>query len=1053
MRYLIAFITCWFTLGLTAQLSNGSIAPDFTATDIVGNEWNMYDLLDEGNTVILNFGATWSGPDWNYTQTGILQDLYSTFGPEGTGDLYVFFLESDDTTTAADLNGTGSATQGDWVSIINFPIIDNAGSVFFDSYSNTYYPTIYTVCPDGTLNPDSGEMEYTLVQSGQVSFEQHVQAAFIDCLNSNTIVLGCTDSVACNYNPDAVEDEGNCDYSCCPGPGCCNSGTYWDDVTQTCLLDITFSSWQPDSNADGNIGIEDLLDLLSVFGETWDSEDVIIGCTYPDALEYNSIATVDDGSCTFICDPVCFTNDNINSAVDLWISNESQATSFFGNISDWNVSCVTSMHFLFYGASSFNGDISSWDVASVTNMDRMFNGASSFNRNLSTWDVSNVTDVNQMFQDASSFNGDLSTWDVSSVTDLYSMFYGATTFNGDLSSWDVSNVTEMSQMFLGASSFNGDVSSWDVSSVTRMRFMFGEASSFNRDISSWDVSNVTEMSEIFTNASALSEDNQCLIHTSFSANENWPYDWSEFCLEPLTDDNIHEAVDLWLSDEASAEVTYGHISEWDVSNVTDMNNLFYNANFFNGDISAWDVSNVTDMNNMFNLANFFNGDISTWDISSVTNMEYMFSEAYTFSGDISSWDVSNVTDMSNMFNLATMFNSDLSSWDVSSVTDMSHMFRYIASFNQDISSWDVSSVTNMRLMFIGASSFNSDLSLWDVSSVTSLYGMFSSAASFNSDISSWDVSNVTDMGAMFQLNPFNGDISSWDVSSVTNMEHMFDSNAHYNGDLSSWDVSSVTNMRRIFYGATSFNSDISSWDVSSVTVMENMFENPAALSEENQCAIHTSFSSNENWPYDWSEFCPFVCGDLVSHEGYDYSSVQIGEQCWFSENCRYLPSVSPSSEGNETDPYYYVSGYQGTDVVDAQATDNYATYGALYNWPAVMTEVICPSGWHIPSEGEFTELTEFLGGEGVAGGKMKEVGYDHWNSPNTGATNSSGWTGLPGGERYTTGFPDMGNNGVWWSASESGSYSWFRALSDVNDDVFIGNDDRVNGFSARCVRD
>ena len=168
-----------------AQLPSGSIAPDFTATDINGEEWNLYDLLDEGNTVILDFSATWCGPCWNYALGGTLEDMYSTFGPEGTGDLYVFYLESDDSTTDADLNGTGTATTGDWVSITNFPIIDNASNIF-DSYSNTYYPTIYTVCPDGTPNATTGEMEYSLVESGQATFEGHVAAAFMDCSNSIT---------------------------------------------------------------------------------------------------------------------------------------------------------------------------------------------------------------------------------------------------------------------------------------------------------------------------------------------------------------------------------------------------------------------------------------------------------------------------------------------------------------------------------------------------------------------------------------------------------------------------------------------------------------------------------------------------------------------------------------------------------------------------------------------------------------------------------------------------------------------------------------------------
>jgi hypothetical protein len=167
-----------------AQLTDGSIAPDFTATDINGEVWNLYDLLDEGNTVILDFSATWCGPCWNYALGGTLEDMYSTFGPEGTGDLYVFYLESDDSTTSADLNGTGTATTGDWVSITNFPIIDNASNIF-DSYSNTYYPTIYTVCPDGTPNAN-GEMEYTLVESGQATFDGHVAAAFMNCSNSIT---------------------------------------------------------------------------------------------------------------------------------------------------------------------------------------------------------------------------------------------------------------------------------------------------------------------------------------------------------------------------------------------------------------------------------------------------------------------------------------------------------------------------------------------------------------------------------------------------------------------------------------------------------------------------------------------------------------------------------------------------------------------------------------------------------------------------------------------------------------------------------------------------
>jgi uncharacterized protein (TIGR02145 family) len=234
----------------------------------------------------------------------------------------------------------------------------------------------------------------------------------------------------------------------------------------------------------------------------------------------------------------------------------------------------------------------------------------------------------------------------------------------------------------------------------------------------------------------------------------------------------------------------------------------------------------------------------------------------------------------------------------------------------------------------------------------------------------------------------------------------------------------------------------------------DLFTNPSSGN-----LTFTSTLSSELGDVDIQDFvfeiiaAPWICGDLVSHDGYDYSTVLIGDQCWFSENCRYLPEVSPSSEGSETEPYYYVYDYQGTDVTAAKSTDNYETYGVLYNWPAVMTEGICPSGWHIPSDEEFTELTDFLGGTGVAGGKMKEAGYDHWNSPNTGATNSSGFTGLPGGDRYSGGFDYNGSHGYWWSASESGSLSWVRRLYSIIGNVTRYDDFRDNGFSARCVRD
>ena len=268
----------------------------------------------------------------------------------------------------------------------------------------------------------------------------------------------------------------------------------------------------------------------------------------------------------------------------------------------------------------------------------------------------------------------------------------------------------------------------------------------------------------------------------------------------------------------------------DMSSVTNMQAMFFDARSFNQDIGSWDVSKVTNMQAMFFDARSFNQDIGSWDVSMVTNMNGMFAAAISFNQDIGGWDVSQVTDMSAMFLFATSFNQDIGSWDVSMVTDMSAMFSF-ATFNQDIGSWDVSQVTDMSAMFSFATSFNQDIGSWDVSMVTDMSGMFS-FATFNQDIGSWDVSMVTDMSGMFSFATFNQDIGSWDVSQVTDMGNMFLSADAFNRDIGSWDVSQVTDMSAMFSFATSFNQDIGSWDVSQVTNMERMFDGAEAFNQD-----------------------------------------------------------------------------------------------------------------------------------------------------------------------------------------------------------------------------
>ena len=227
---------------------------------------------------------------------------------------------------------------------------------------------------------------------------------------------------------------------------------------------------------------------------------------------------------------------------------------------------------------------------------------------------------------------------------------------------------------------------------------------------------------------------------------------------------------VWDDDNALAIATYGQINTWCTGNVTDMSYLFSGMNF-NDDISNWDVSNVTNMNNMFVNASSFNQDLDSWDVSSVTNMGDMFFQATSFNGDIGSWDVSSVTEMYAMFG-ATSFNQDIGSWNVSNVTSMQSMFANTASFNQDLSAWDVSSVTNMAQMFRIASAFNNGgaagIGAWDVDSVTNMGYMFNSAVAFNQNIGAWGVGSVTDMGYMFNnATLFNQNLTGWCVTNIS----------------------------------------------------------------------------------------------------------------------------------------------------------------------------------------------------------------------------------------------------------------------------------------------
>lgn len=189
-----------------------------------------------------------------------------------------------------------------------------------------------------------------------------------------------------------------------------------------------------------------------------------------------------------------------------------------------------------------------------------------------------------------------------------------------------------------------------------------------------------------------------------------------------------------------------------------------------------------------------------------------------------------------------------------------------------------------------------------------------------------------------------------------------------------------------------------------------------------------------------------------ARDGNVYQTVTIGNQIWMAENLKYLPSVVGPATISKTDPYHYVYNYDGTSVTDAKATANYNTYGVLYNWPAALLS--CPPGWHLPSDAEWTVLTDYLGGKATAGGKLKEAGIEHWNEPNEGATNETGFTALPGGDRTSlASFTDNGMFGYWWSSTEHNTeHANYRGMRSIGANVFENYFFKSNGDSVRCLK-
>ena len=533
----------------------------------------------------------------------------------------------------------------------------------------------------------------------------------------------------------------------------------------------------------------------------------------------------------------------LETAIEIWMNNRTNAISTYGDINSWDVSLVEDMSFLLDGLTTFNSDIHSWEVEKVTNFEGMFRGCIIFNSDITEWVINTTGGANvnmkDMFNGASAFDQNLSGWDVSEVGNFSGMFKGTfqnTTVNED---WT-----------------DGNTSTWN-GVLTNLR-AGGSGAAF--------------VAEFYANGDDYDENVYQMTSGRLPVHAHDPNGYqmgsSSGGTAAAARTELLAAITAYMNDYDNAVVQYGHIATWDVSLVEDFSYLFLDLVEFNENISSWDVSNGTTFKGIFKNCKAFNHTVEDWDVSNGTD----FSEAFmgcTVFNQVFNWDTTNATTMNSMFYDAVYFNqninfnttnltdvaymlNDASSFDggfginfaCSSVTSMSHMLNHATNFNSDLINLDTANVTDMSYMLSNCSSFNHpSINSLDTSSVTNLDYTFYNTESFNQSISSLDVTSVTSMQYTFsKATAFDQDLSSLDTSSVVSLQGTFSDATQFNSPVFS-NTSSVTDMSYTFKGATLFNQTLN-WDTSNVTTLQGTFESASAFNNNSIVNWRTTSLTN-----------------------------------------------------------------------------------------------------------------------------------------------------------------------------------------------------------------
>ena len=590
--------------------------------------------------------------------------------------------------------------------------------------------------------------------------------------------------------------------------------------------------------------------------------------------------------------------------------------SFNQAIDNWDVGRVTSFNQMFYLASIFNnGDaageigtgMQNWNIgANLTtetiNMNRMFRQAAQFNQDLSNWDVTKVTTFREMFFQATAFTGDgkvefdagneqvtsgLSNWKISGTNTnavvMNSMFTICPNFNEPLATWETDPGSTMAyvaltnNMFNGAVAFNQPLGDWDVGRVTNFSAMFANMNAFDDQapsINTWNIGENTgttaiPMNSMFQNSNAFNSPLASWERApgtlgvgdpgstlAFVSTTNSMFEAADIFNQPLGNWNLGRVTDFgemfWRSSGVTAfnngdavGVIGTGMQSWNIgANLTgtqsiSMFRMFRQSQVFNQNLSGWDVRRVNNFQETFWTTTVFTGlGLRDWQISGSNTfpitMQNMFGNAQAFQEPLATWETAagsttgHVTNMFSMFNNADMFNHPLGDWDVGRVTNFGEMFQSTAIFDDpapSINNWNISennqpTAVTVQSMFQSSLAFNSDLTGWETNAnstmafVNSLSEMFW-ASNFNNAVNTWDVGRVTDFLRTFRDSDFNQPINDWNIgenhTANIRMQEMFFSNTAFNQPVNNWTVNQVTNFQNMFGNASGFDQSLAAW--------------------------------------------------------------------------------------------------------------------------------------------------------------------------------------------------------------------------------------------------